>query len=126
MTDLTPNLSFGIANVIIPRGGPKTVPLNMNFNGTDGTFAVDGTALVQGGKIEYIQTVYIDNSQNANPLTMIVDLTNQRIIAPAHSQGYYSILAPNPPKFNFSTTAGNFIVPVQFLNVPVQPYVWGI
>lgn len=121
----TPNNSFGIANVIIPRGGPKTVPVILDFTGTDGTVEVDGSQLVQQNKIEYIQCLYVDNHDNPNPLIINTDLTQQRIVVPANSQGYYSILQPNPPKFIFETTIGAFTVPVQFLNVPVQPCVWG-
>lgn len=121
----TPPNAFGIANVIIPRGGPKTVPVNLDFDGTDGTILVDASLLVQQAKIEYFQTLYVDNADNPNDLTIETDLVNQRIIVAAGSQGYYSILQPNPPKITFTTTAGAFVVPVQFLNVPVQPMVWG-
>lgn len=121
----TPNFAYGIANVIIPRGGPKTVPVTMDFTGTDGIFEIDGTVLVQNSKIEYLQTMYVDNNDNANDLTIEMSITNQRIVVPAGSQGYYSMLQPNPPKIIFTTVAGAFSIFVQFLNVPVQPAVWG-
>jgi len=118
------DIPFSIANVIIPKGGPKTVPVNIDFTGID-THEVDLSQLVEQSRIEYVQCVFVDNSDNPNDLEMQMDLTGQRIIAPSGSQGYYSILQPNPPKLTFTTTAGAFNVHLQFLNVPVQPCVWG-
>jgi hypothetical protein len=120
----TPTNAYQIANVVIPRGGPKAVPLNMDFSSATEQ-DVDLSQLVEQARIEYVQTVFIDNADNAAAVTLKTTLTNQRIICPAHSQGYFSILQPNNPVMNFSTTpAANLIVGVQFLNVPVQPAVW--
>lgn len=119
----SPINSFGIANVVIPRGGPKCVPWNMDFSGV-GQHVVDLSLLVQQTRIEYVQCIYVDNADNANPLTIKMDLTNQRIVIPAHTQGYYPILQPNNPVITFSTTVAAVVVNVQFLNVPVQPANW--
>ncbi len=119
-----PGTSFSIANVVIPKSGPKTIPCILNFTGVD-AHTVDLSQFVDQGRIEYVQTVFIDNSENPNPITLITELTNQRIICPAGAQGYFSVLQPNNPVFDFETTAGAFNVPLQFMNVPVQPCVWG-
>lgn len=116
--------TFGIANVIIPKGGPKTIPLIIDFSGIT-EWEVDGSQVVERGKIEYIQALWIDNYSNANPLTVQMNLTNMRLVVPARSQGFYPVLMPNPPKFKFTTQAGPKVF-LQFLNVPVQPMTWVI
>jgi hypothetical protein len=115
---------FGVANVVIPKGGPKVIPLRIDFSGVT-EWQVDGSQVVERGKIEYIQALWVDNYSNTNPLIIEMNLTNQRIVIPARSQGYVPVLSPNPPKFIFSTQAGPMVY-LQFLNVPVQPMIWTI
>jgi hypothetical protein len=126
---MTGNLSLGVpfsaANVIIPVEGPKGVMAVLDFNGTDGTYTVDGSQNIQQGKISYYQTLWVDNADNPNALTIQMEFTNQRVIIPANVQQYVNVLAPNMPVFHFSTTTGNFKVNVGFLNVPIQPDQWG-
>lgn len=120
----TPGVSFSIANVVIPKSGPKTVPCRLDFTGVT-EHLVDLSQLVETYRIEYIQTLYVDNKDNNNELDILTDLTGQRITIPANSQGYFALLQPNPPKITFQTVAGAFSVNLQFMNVPVQPAVWG-
>lgn len=115
--------NFSVANVIVPKNGPKTIPLKFDFTNVN-AIEFDSVEYIQSGKIEYIQALYVDNYDNPNPLTILIQLVNQRIIVPANSQGYYSVLAPNPPVFIFSTVQGAFTVGVHLLNVPVQPDQW--
>jgi hypothetical protein len=126
METLAPNVPFSVANVIIPIEGPKAAFAVLNFNGTDGTFSVDASQLIQTGKISYIQTLWIDNADNPVNLTITMAITGQRIIVKANTQQYVNVLAPNMPVFHFSTTAGNFKVNVGLLNVPIQPDQWSV
>lgn len=116
--------SFGIANVVVPKGGPKTSPLTLDFSNT-ATIDVDGELVVSSGKIEYLQGVYIDNADNPTAFTLLIGTTNQRVVCPPNSQGYFAIMAPSPPKMTASTTqAANRFVPLFFYNVPIQSAVW--
>jgi hypothetical protein len=118
--------TFGIANVVVPSGGPKCVPTFVDFSAV-ASVLLDGNQIVQQGRIEYLQGVFIDNSANANKLTLIMSTTQQQIIAPAKSQGYYSIMVPDPPQIQALTTQVNgLVIPLFFYNVPIQPAVWSV
>lgn len=116
--------AFGIANVIVPPGGPKCVPTRCDFSNV-ASIELDGSQIVQQGKIEYLQGVFIDNSKNLNPLSLTMSTTNQQIICPPKSQGYFSIMVPDPPVITAATTQVNgLVIPMFFYNVPIQSAVW--
>jgi hypothetical protein len=118
------NGSFGVANAIIPKEGPKTIAAKLDFSNA-AEIAIDGSQVVQMGKISFIQGVYIDNASNAVPFTLNIETTGQRVICPPNHQGYFPILAPLPPKM-LATMAqlGGRIVNLQFYNVPMQACIW--
>jgi hypothetical protein len=116
--------TFGIANVVVPSGGPKCVPTNVDFSNS-GQIELDGQQIVTQGKIEYLQGVFIDNSANTDPVSITMSTTEQKIICPPKSQGYFSILCPDPPQMIASTPQTNGrVIPMFFYNVPIQPAVW--
>jgi hypothetical protein len=115
--------TFALGNVVIPMEGPKVAEITLNF-ATQAEQTIDLSQLIQNNTISYVQCVFIDNYDNPDTLTLVAALTNLRIVVPANSQGYYSILAPNMPVFTVSTTVGAFNVTFGFLNVPVQPDQW--
>lgn len=117
---------FGIANVVVPASGPKCVPTSVDFTNV-AQILLDGSAIVQGGKIEYLQGVFVDNSTNLNNLSLTMSTTNQQIIVPKKSQGYFSIMCPDPPQIVAATVQTNgLIIPMFFYNVPIQPGVWSV
>jgi len=116
--------SFGVSNVIVPKNGPKAVPVSLDFS-NDGEIDINCEQVISQGKIEYIQTLYVDNADNTNPLTLICSVTRQRLIIKGRAQGYFAILAPNPPVITVSTNqTANLIVTIFLLNVPVQAMNW--
>lgn len=119
-----PFLPFDIQNSRIPMEGPKAIPIPINF-GTVAAWLLDMSNTQQLGHISYVQTLFVDNSQNANALSILTDASNQTVIIPPKSQAYVPVLQPNPPKLTLSTTAvPNLIVTVFALNFPVSPAVW--
>lgn len=74
--------------------------------------------------IKSVQCLYVDNADNADPKTIVMGVSNQRIIVPAFSQGYFPILQPNPPVLQFSSTDADTIT-IQILNFFLPPYIWG-
>lgn len=122
--DLGVNGAFGIANMVVPAGGPKIIPINVDFTAVS-QLTIDGTQVVNQGKIEYLQGVYIDNSANLNPLSLTMSTTGQVITAKKQTQGYYPILVPNPPQIIAATTQG-IIIPLFFYNIPISPCVWSV
>jgi hypothetical protein len=117
--------SFGIANMVVPAGGPKVVPTLVDFSNA-ASVTLDGQQIVSQGKIEYLQGVFIDNSANVNNLSLLMSTTNQLIICPKKSQGYFSIMVPDPPQIIASTTQANIQIPMFFYNIPIQPAVWSV
>ena len=119
--------TFGIANMVVPAGGPKCVPVQQLDFSNVASIVIDGSAIVQQGKIEYLQGVFIDNSTNLNNISLTMSTTNQVIICPKKSQGYFSIMVPDPPQIVAATTqTANLIIPMFFYNVPIQPAVWSV
>lgn len=110
-----------------PCEGPKDVPIPFNFDPTTGqgaTQQVNLQQLQQNNNISEVQSFFVDNSQNANQLTINVVGTNQRIILPPQSQAYLPVLM-GQIQFTVSTTpATGLIVPIHCLNIPVVSCVW--
>lgn len=118
--------TFGIANVVVPAGGPKCIPTYCDFSNV-AQILLDGQLIVSQGKIEYLQGVFIDNSANLNNLSITMSTTNQVLICPKKSQGYFSIMVPDPPQMIAATTQTNgLVIPLFFYNVPIQPAVWSV
>lgn len=116
--------SYGIANMVVPAGGPKCVPVLVDFTAI-ASVNLDGSQIVNQGKIEYFQGVFIDNSANVNNVSLTMSTTNQQIICPKKSQGYFTIMVPNVPQMVAATPIG-LIIPMFFYNVPIQPDVWSV
>lgn len=110
-----------------PCEGPKDVPISFNFDPASGqgaTQQVNLQQLQQNQNISEVQSFFVDNSQNANQLTINVVGTNQRIILPPQSQGYLPVLM-GQIQFTVSTTpATGLIVTIHCLNIPVCAAVW--
>lgn len=118
--------TFGIANVVVPAGGPKCVPTNVDFS-TSADVNLDGQQIVSQGKIEYLQGVFVDNSANLNTLVLTMSTTGQQIKVAPKTQGYFAIMVPDPPQINAHTTQLNgLVIPMFFYNVPIQPAVWSV
>lgn len=116
--------TFGANNAIIPRNGPKVVRADLDFSNV-AEILIDGQQIVSQGQIEFLQGMFVDNATNAVPITFVMSATNQRIVVPANSQGYYSILVPNDPKIIATMEqTNNRKVAVFFYNVPIQSNVW--
>lgn len=113
----------GVYNGPIPREGPKTLPVTLQFTMAVQSILVDLTTVMQRGAISAVQAVYIDNSLSSSTTTMVVGGSNQKVIAAAFSQGFYPVIATNPANFTFTNTA-QVNVPIQFLNVPITCITW--
>lgn len=118
--------TFGVNNAIIPRGGPKVVRAILDFS-NEAEILIDGQQIVSQGQIEYLQGFFVDNADNTDSVTFVMSATNQRIVVPANSQGYYTLLVPNDPKITASTPQVNGrIVECFFYNVPIQSHNWNV
>ena len=117
--------SFGVFDGLMPKQGPKALPVTIPFSGALTSGTIDLTQQQQSNVISFVQTIYVDNSSNPQPLTWTTGLPGQIMKCPAYSEGYFPVIACNPPVFNFNSTGG---VPVQviFLNIEIDCMVWTI
>lgn len=111
-----------ILNATVPPEGPKCVPIPVDLTSVPSAI-VDFTLATGQAKIAGVQSIYLDNSTNTEPVTIKVDGTQQTIEAPAGSQGTYPVISTNRPKFTISS-GGAIALIVHFLNVPVPCNVW--
>lgn len=106
----------------IPQSGPKALPIDYDFSVatsyTQNLFSAQGQ-----GWIEFVQSLYIDNSANGQPITIDIAQTRQHLSVPAGFCAYLPVLAPNPPNMTFTTTGG-VAIRVHFLNFFMPPLVW--
>lgn len=117
------SLKYSIHNNLIPKEGPKTVPMRLDFTAAQ-AIEVDLSQQNELTQISFVQTLYIDNSDNGSSLTVIIQGTQQRIKIAPGEQIYVPVLAGLPNKFTFGTV-GAVIVPVYFINVPMPLAQWG-
>jgi hypothetical protein len=81
------------------------------------------------GVLDFVQSAFIDNTNNQFPLVITVDITGQRLFVPALKQGTFPILAPAGAKLHCATTlpaVGTVRVTMQLLNVMVPYGCWGV
>lgn len=127
MADLTAiNLAaFRVFNGYAPEDGSKTLTFAVDFTAS-AIYKLNAKTLPAFGKMDGFQTVYIDNSGNSQPLTIMCHVTNQSVICPAGAQGYFPVLSTPSPSFTISLPAvgTNNTTWLQFLNVPVPANVW--
>jgi hypothetical protein len=105
--------------------GRKTLPISLAF-----TVAVPNQVIylqqlqTNFGKFTGVQTMYVDNADNAADVIITMPETQQRIIAKANTQGYYPVLSvQGSAVFNFNCAA-NITVAAQLLNFMVAPATW--
>jgi hypothetical protein len=111
-------LSFGCA----PPEGAVTLPINLDFQATT-EVVLDCQPIQAKGKFSQLQTIYIDNSDNAQPIEVTLNVTYQHLQIPAHYCGYLCVLTPNVKNVKFNTTGG-VVVPIQLMNFFLPTHVW--
>lgn len=105
-----------------PKKGPRSLAQSIDF-GIANPYYIDFVSAVQADKLEWIESIYVDNSLNPAPLKFVFAQSEQSIIVPANAQAYLPVLCPNDPGFTLSTT-GTPIVKIHFLNFAVPAAVW--
>jgi hypothetical protein len=114
-----------ILNGPTPPEGAKAMAVNCPFTAQNTAFDIDLTLSQTQNYISLIQGVFLDNSANADVVSIVSNgATNQRIEFPAGAQGYIPLLATKPTSFTV-TSAGAVTVPIILLNVAVPAIIWG-
>ena len=118
-----------IPNQTIPDEGPKAIPIRLDFSVAGGSitsYSIDLLITQERALLTMVQTLYIDLSTAVNDLIVTVGGSNQIIQAEAGTQGYYPVLCPNPPKFQFDVAAPGDVDTVFLINVPIAGVVWTV
>lgn len=114
--------AFRVFNGLAPRTAPRSINVIIDFSVANPQ-PIDLVVAQDAERLEWVQTIFIDNSTNSSAMTVLSINANQKIICPPFAQGYFPILVPNDPKFIFSTT-GTPQIPVAFLSMCMPCMVW--
>jgi hypothetical protein len=107
----------------VPKQGQRSLPISYNF-ANQASFNDDLSPEMQAGEIDAIQRVYVDNSQNANPLTIVFNGLQPLVINPG-KQGVYPVYAQGLLTYKISTPQAAVIVNLIFLNTMEHLQEWG-
>src|ERR1700735_1530474 len=99
----SPNQQFPVS--------PRELPVNLDFTKT-AIITDDLGPEMQQSQIEFIQSVWIDNSNNADIMTIQFN-NGQNIEAQPGSQGVYPVISSGLLRY-VAQSAGGVIVPVIF------------
>lgn len=116
------NQQTGIYNALVPPEGPKSVNIPLDFS-ENAAFLIDFTLAYMKTSLSVVQTLWIDNFANDEPVLVSVDNTGQTIEVPASSQGSFPVIAAIRPKITVAS-AGTALVKTLWLNVPLPGVVW--
>lgn len=107
------------------RTGARAMPINIDFDANNVTYTADLFKENTDGAMPFVQSVWVDNADNPDPLFILTRGINQRIIVPAFSQACRPVFAQDQVKLVL-TTGPNLIgvltskrVQIILLNVPV-------
>lgn len=125
MSDISPTGVTRIFNQAIACDDPKTIRASLDFDGVD-EWNVSLEQQQQNNVFTGVQSIYVDARGLTDRMLITVQGSNQVIVVQENTQGFYPVLAPNPPVFNFANDgAGNIgIARVHFLNVPMPIGQW--
>jgi hypothetical protein len=101
----------------MPPGGPKCIPIRLDFV-TSATWNLDYSNEMNLGKLDMVQTLWVDNFGNGQILKITVPGSQQVLQIPAGIQGYFPVLCPNPVRITFEST-GATVQQVTLINFPV-------
>ncbi len=116
-----------VFNARVPKRGPRCIPINLDFGtiGPDIDYSLDYQNMESRGFMEMVQSVFVDNANNATEFIITCSISRQSLRIPPYSQAYLAILMPNPPRMVFTSESGG-VVQVVLLNFPVINHVWSV
>lgn len=114
--------SYEVYNGLAPLKAPRAMLLNFDFS-IAASFSFDLQLAQSLDKLEFIQSIYVDNADNSSSVIFTFGISNQRVIIPSNSQGYVSVLCPNAPRFTVACDNA-VVIPVHLLSFPVAQMIW--
>lgn len=116
-------VAWDVAFGQFPTKGSRALPQLLDFT-QESPVNVNLSYEQESLRLEFVQTLYIDNSSNANDLTMTMRATGQAMIVLAGWQGYLPVLATADNCHISFSTSGTPKIPVQFLSFPMPAILW--
>jgi len=113
-----------------PKIGNRELPWSFNFQAAGGgslTLTKDFGEHIRSGAIDGFQSIFIDNSNNGNALTLqFVSAFTFTIEVLGNTQGIYPVIHSGPVALNATTTATAGGVPVNLVlsNTPKSFFAW--
>jgi hypothetical protein len=102
------------------------MPMSLDFTGADQTATKDLFQEQAHEDIPFVQSIYIDNSLNASPISIVFGGTNQKINMRANRQGYIPVCVPQGQCQFTAKSAGNVVVPILLLSMMMPYLVWDV
>lgn len=118
----------GLANILssfigqTPRECAKVLPFTIDFS-TDPVTPIDLTLLKSTGGLSGVQTIYIDNSNNDQPVSITTSVINQNISIGAGWQGFFPCFLTDNIKITIEST-GTGTGEIILINVAMAAAVW--
>lgn len=129
-------VSFQVKNGLAPGAlddegrskGPRALVRTLAFSATVTQLVLDFQRIEDSQRLEFVQAIFIDNSQNPSPIQVTSPLTFQTKTIKAGGQGYLPTLSA-APGFQFNSLGGQVAnapvnVNIHFLNFMVPLAVW--
>lgn len=120
---ITNILGLGCYAICNTPSETRVAVVPLDFEPT-GAVSINTNEVIQQGKIDAIQTVFIDNSGGIVPMTIDVDLSRQHISIPAGHQAIMPLLIPNPNSFVIRSETATPRCNIQLINILLPAYVW--
>lgn len=109
-----------------PTDTPRVLPITVDLT-SGNPVSIDMQQPVSLGQVSMVQSLYVDNSANAVPVTVHQLYTQQRITVPARQQGAIPILTGETPRFLFTVpSAATGLFYFFPLNVPLDAEFWSV
>lgn len=126
MTQSVTGKQVGIAtaNGLAPKRGARSLIQSIDFSVMASPVTLNFAESQMAGKIEFIQTLKIDNTQNANPLSISMPNTNDLLIVPAYAMMIAPVMASKESAAFIISTTGTPLVNILFLPFMLPAMVW--
>lgn len=118
------NSAFPISNQLGPEQGPKALRINVDLTLVN-IFDFDLVKEEEADQLDFVQSIYVDNSLNFLPLTIDIQGIPQTLKIPALAQGVFPVFHSGAFRCRFSAAATmGFPIGIIFLNVPMAYSMW--
>jgi hypothetical protein len=114
-----PRVSLKSAAGSRPTQGNRELPVTYNFTNAAVLFD-DLTPEMMGNEIDTVQSIWVDNSQNPNDVTILLG-QYQSLLVRQYRQGIYPVIFQGSLRVSLTTVQGNVNVNVIYSNT-MKPF----